>query len=148
MAGVPEPELGMAAQVNFSSLPLRVEVFNHYLYTRQNDPQIKPNSQINQVVRLVKTDVERVWDKTDIPHFLGDGKRGDRAVLDVILEGKGLLKIPAERRGPNFAKEMNILFDVASCTHPDALSCNCLMEYKVPKFYQDIVGKISGKYLS
>ena len=125
------PVLGVAARVNCSSLPMRVEVFNHYLFTRQNNLQIKANSQISDVVPIVKSDVEQVWDKTDIPHFMGEGKRGERAVLDVILEGKGLLKIPADRRGPNFAQEMNTLFDVAFCTHPGALSCSCVTGHKV-----------------
>ena len=106
------------------SLPLKSNIFNHYLFLRKQkiaEGEWKSNVSLAEGARAVKIDVETQWEKTEIPHTL-QGKQGEEKVKKVISQCKDLLKINQNRRGPDFALEMESLFDVAACQHDDMLN--------------------------
>ena len=73
-----------------------------------------------------------LWRKTGIPFDL-DGFKGERRILNLVSKGRVLNKVPHDRRAEDFGKELNILFDVAPCKHPDNISCICrITRYLLP----------------
>ena len=126
--------IGKPVKLDPNCLPLKSNVFNHYLFKREQkitEGEWKSNVSLLDGAKAVQLDVEAQWEKTEIPHTLG-GKQGVEKVKKVISQCKDLLKIQHSRRGPDFAAEMNSLFDVAACQHKDMLNCGCSPEQKVP----------------
>ena len=116
------------------NLPLRSQVFAHYLYLRRQKVESgewKSNVSVNDAARAVKVDLQAQWEKTGIPHSL-DGQVGDRKVERLILKCRKMQKKTVEDRDKNFGQEFDSLFDVASCQDKNPESCNCPAGLKVP----------------
>ena len=131
--------IGDPVKLDPGSLPLKSNIFNHYLFTRKQkiaEGEWKSNVSLTEGARAVKIDVETQWEKTEIPHTL-QGKQGVEKVKKVISQCQDLLKINQNRRGPDFALEMESLFDVAACQHDDMLNCTCSAGQKVPPNWID-----------
>ena len=87
-------KLGEEEKLSKGNLPLRSQVFAHYLYLRRQKVESgewKSNVSVNDAARAVKVDVQAQWEKTGIPHSL-DGQAGDRKVERLILKCKKMLK--------------------------------------------------------
>ena len=127
-------KLGEEEKLSKGNLPLRSQVFAHYLYLRRQKVESgewKSNVSVNDAARAVKVDVQAQWEKTGIPHSL-DGQAGDRKVERLILKCRKMQKKTVEDRDKNFGQEFDSLFDVASCQDKDPESCNCPAGLKVP----------------
>ena len=73
-------KLGEEEKLSKGNLPLRSQVFAHYLYLRRQKVESgewKSNVSVNDAARAVKVDVQAQWEKTGIPHSL-DGQAGDK----------------------------------------------------------------------
>lgn len=127
-------KLGEEEKLSKGNLPLRSQVFAHYLYLRRQKVESgewKSNVSVNDAARAVKVDVQAQWEKTGIPHSL-DGQAGDKKVERLILKCRKMQKKTVEDRDKNFGQEFDSLFDVASCQDKDPESCNCPAGLKVP----------------
>ena len=127
-------KLGEEEKLSKGNLPLRSQVFAHYLYLRRQKVESgewKSNVSVNDAARAVKVDVQAQWEKTGIPHSL-DGQAGDRKVERLILKCRKMQKKTVEDRDKNFGQEFDSLFDVASCQDKNPESCNCPAGLKVP----------------
>ena len=51
--------------------------------------------------------------------------------MEVLKQGKILVKTPISRRDKNFASEMNTLLDMSVCTHVGEQNCICPVFHKV-----------------
>ena len=142
-------KLGEEEKLSKGNLPLRSQVFAHYLYLRRQKVESvewKSNVSVNDAARAVKVDVQAQWEKTGIPHSL-DGKAGDKKVERLILKCKKMEKIAVERRAEDFGKEMDILFDVAACQHKSLEICTCPAGLKVPPIWVDFLQDQRGSRL-
>ena len=131
--------IGDPVELDPGSLPLKSSVFNHYLFKRKQKiaaGEWKSNVSLAEGARAVKIDIEAQWEKTGIPHTL-QGKQGVEKVKKVIVQCQDLLKIQPKRRGPDFALQMESLFEVAACQHDDLLNCSCSAGQKVPPNWID-----------
>ena len=127
-------KLGEEEKLSKGNLPLRSQVFAHYLYLRRQKVESgewKSNVSVNDAARAVKVDVQAQWEKTGIPHSL-DGQAGDKKVERLILKCRKMQKKTVEDRDKNFGQEFDSLFDVASCQDKNPESCNCPAGLKVP----------------
>ena len=87
-------KLGEEEKLSKGNLPLRSQVFAHYLYLRRQKVESgewKSNVSVNDAARAVKVDVQAQWEKTGIPHSL-DGQAGDRKVERLILRCRKMQK--------------------------------------------------------
>ena len=81
-----------------------------------------------------------LWDKTSIPnHFDFDPGKADRKILEVLKQGKLLLKTPTSRRDTSFASNMCNLLDMSLCTHKELENCTCPAYHKVPSAWVDFL---------
>jgi len=131
--------IGEPVKLDPKCLPLKSNVFNHYLFTRQqkiDGGEWKSNVSMMEGAKAVKLDIEAQWEKTEVPHTL-QGRQGEKQVQKVISQCQDLLKIGQKKRGLDFAQEMDSLFDVAACQHEDMLNCSCPPGQKVPPNWID-----------
>ena len=131
--------LGEAVKLDQGSLPLKSQVFSHYLFLRNQkieEGEWRQNTPLLVAAEAVKADVESQWGKTEIPHLL-HGKPGDLRVSRLISKCQKLMQIPHERREPDFGKDLDTLFDVAACQHEDMNTCPCPVGKKVPPNWRD-----------
>ena len=141
--------LGEEEKLSEGNLPVRSQVFAHYLYLRRQKVESgewKSNVSVTEAARAVKVDVQAQWEKTAIPHTL-DGQAGDKKVERLILKCKKMEKIAVERRAEDFGKEMDILFDVAACQHKSLEICTCPAGLKVPPNWVDFLQDQRGSRL-
>ena len=131
--------LGEAVKLDQGNLPLKSQVFSHYLFLRNQKIEAgewKQNTPLMVAAEAVKVDVESQWGKTEIPHLL-HGKPGDLRVKRLISKCHKLMQIPNERREADFGKDLDSLFDVAACQHEDMNNCPCPLGKKVPPNWRD-----------
>ena len=131
--------LGEAVKLDQGNLPLKSQVFSHYLFLRNQkieEGEWRQNTPLMVAAEAVKADVESQWGKTEIPHLL-HGKPGDLRVSRLISKCQKLMQIPHERRESDFGKDLDSLFDVAACQHEDMNSCPCPLGKKVPPNWRD-----------
>ena len=106
-------------------LPTKKDIFNHFLYlksVKEASGDWKQNTDVTVKVKPVWIDVCEIWNRTGYPHCL-ESREGERKVLNFILQGKKLNKVAMNRRGDNYWKDMEVLFDFSLCQHPD--NCDC-----------------------
>ena len=87
-------KIGEEEKFSKGNLPVRSQVFAHYLYLRRQKVESgewKSNVSVNDAARAVKVDVQAQWEKTGIPHSL-DGQAGDRKVERLILKCRKMQK--------------------------------------------------------
>ena len=126
-------EFGDPKVLSGDSLPTVVEIDQHCRYLRElktNSGEWSVATDKDTIAKYLMGDVKSVWEKTPIPHKLS-GRDGERRMLVFLERVKKLKKIPRPRRGEEFLKELNSLFDVAKCPHLD--SCDCSEEDQVPR---------------
>lgn len=131
--------LGEAVKLDQGNLPLKSQVFSHYLFLRNQkiaEGEWRQNTPLMVAAEAVKADVESQWGKTQIPHLL-HGRPGDLRVSRLISKCQKLMQIAHERRQADFGKDLNSLFDVAACQHEDMNSCPCPLDKKVPPNWRD-----------
>ena len=78
--------LGEAVKLDQGNLPLKSQVFSHYLFLRNQkieEGEWRQNTPLMVAAEAVKADVESQWGKTQIPHVL-HGKPGDLRVSRLI----------------------------------------------------------------
>ena len=127
-------KFAIASELNTGYLPTKKELFSHYLYIRETNIKSGEWNQytpLSEVAKCVAKDVAALWDKTGIPHKLSDSNEGVRMIMSVINKCKDMNKIPLERRKPGFGQDLDILYDVAKCPHPNESSCDCTSENQV-----------------
>ena len=125
--------LGVPVQLKQDCLPTKRDIFNHYLYLRnvkQESGEWKQNTSLSVAVTDILSDVKKQWEKTQIPHT-ADGRRGEKDLLSLLTKFQTLSRVNAARRGPEYGKEMDLLYDVAVCPHGELSACSCPLEHQV-----------------
>ena len=124
---------GVPTKLSQGCLPTKVSIYNHALYARKvREGLLKHNTSHSDFVKVVSLEIKKVWDKTDIPNYFDiDPKKAERKVTEVIKLGKIRAKVPVDRRGADFARDLDILLDFSVCKHDRIESCDCPEEYKV-----------------
>ena len=110
-------------------LPTELEIYNHYLYKCASGDWTK-NTELLVRVQSVREDVSSIWDKTGIPHGL-HGREGKKRIQSLIFKGRKMNKVAMDRRGENYGKDLERIFDAALCNHVEVKTCNCTPENKV-----------------
>ena len=132
MAGV-GGTFGVPTQLNQGSLPTKISVYNHALYTRKvKEGSLRHNTSVTDLVKIVTEDIKVLWDKTDIPNLFNiDPEKAERKVNEVLKASKKLAKVPVCRRKEDFAGDLDILLDLSLCQHESIASCVCPAAEKV-----------------
>ena len=68
------------------------------------------------LVRRVRDDVVDIWERNGIANGLVV-REGERRMATMITYCKNIFKVPVSRRQADFAKELQVLLDVALCQH-------------------------------
>ena len=130
-----------AVKLRGDVLPTELDIYKHYLYLNSLKLETGDwvtNTPLSKKVLHVMNDVAALWRRTGIPFDL-DGFKGERRILNLVSKGRVLNKVPHDRRAEDFGKELNILFDVAPCKHPDDISCICSPDHKVPPTWRQFL---------
>ena len=125
--------LGEPVQLRQDCLPTKQDIYNHYLYLKKvkfEAGEWRNNTPAIETVRLVVSDVKKLWDKTEIPHIL-DGRKAEKIIGKLIQRFKSLSKIPVERRSQALTQELACLSDMSVCPHTDLTRCCCPVENQV-----------------
>ena len=124
-------------------LPTKASIFNHSLAVKKKkeaEGVWRHNTVLSDVVKVVREDVKNLWDKTSIPNYFDtDPGKADRKVLEVLKQGRILLKTPISRRDTNFASNMSTLLDMSLCNHEDVGACSCPAYHKAPASWVDFL---------
>ena len=134
-------DLGQAERLDPGNLPTSLQLFSYYLHLRSvkvSSGEWKSNVPKLTVVKEVVKDMMSQWDKTAIPHLMKN-RTQERKLLKIVEKCGLMVKTPVERRGGNFGKELDQLFDIALCQHEDMGSCSCDAGSKVPPNWRDFL---------
>ena len=126
--------LADAVKLKDDILPTVLDIYQHYLYLnsiRGPGGDWKQNTSISEKVQCVLSDVAALWNRTAIPHDLA-GRLGEKRIMNLVNKCRSMNKVAMERRGEDFGQDLNILFDVAICKHPNISSCTCNNQEMVP----------------
>ena len=126
MAGV-GGAFGVPTPLNRGSLPTKMSIYNHALYTRRlQEGSLRHNTMVSDLVKIVTKDIKALWDKTDIPNlFNTDPEKVERKVKEVLSASKKIAKVPVIRRNEELARDLDILLDLSLCQHEIIASCDC-----------------------
>ena len=117
-------EVGQAERLDQSNLPTILQLFNHYLHLRSekvSSGEWKSNVPKLTVVKEVVKDLLGQWSKTAIPHTKNNNTL-EKKVVKLVEKSKVVVKTPVERRGADFGREYEQLFDISLCQHKDMAS--------------------------
>ena len=129
---------GEPAKLRDDILPTELDIYKHYLYlnaVRVRSGEWKQHTSLSEKVKFVGSEVAAIWDRTGIPHALS-GKckvraKWEKRVTTIIIKGRNLNKVAMHKREDDFGQELNILFDVALCSHTEKEVCSCKLQDKV-----------------
>ena len=119
--------LGIPAKLRDDILPTKLDIYQHFLYLSREKclaGEWQRNTDISVKVKAVRDDVADIWDRTGISHGLGD-RKGEQRICNLISSCKATFKVPLARRQAGFARELQVLFDVALCQHSELHTCTC-----------------------
>ena len=136
---------GEARALRGDVLPTEAEIYKHYLHVqvaKESSGEWHRSVPVSTKIKSITEDVASVWNKTSIPHNLV-GHEGERKVKAVITKVKGLDKIILSKRGKEFGRSLNQLFDVARCKCEE--ECLCQPENQVPKSWQEFLQDQRGE---
>ena len=118
---------GVPSKFGEDSLPTELDVYHHFLLIRDGkiaSGEWNKFTSMQIKLKVLLGDVYSLWDRTGIPHCMSS-REGERRLSNLINKCKNLSKVPLSRRDRGHANDLQILFDVALCTHTDALTCTC-----------------------
>ena len=128
------PSLGEPKQLREDILPTKLDVYNHFLFTRDeklaSGEWTKFTPLLQERIRPVLRDICTVWDKTGIPHCFST-RLGEKKVTNLISQCRDLNKVPMSRRDKEQVQGLLTLFDGSLCPHTDTLTCDCPQGCKV-----------------